>query len=453
MTPDEWQTSTVSNLASADGTHHSAVDTVLDSLSTVKRTNAEYGRQRDATNHRFFQKIENTKELKQQLSTRIRSVSQAIDHSEWSSKKLWTSLQALVQPTELCRSRLTQRQRRPKRELVMDPFQETLAREEQELGSAKARLTEAFQETQRLIRELQNQRAVLEADQQDKQHALATDMLCVDRKTAYKESYLHRMDKSYHRSGVPLKAMLPEILATPRGGVGGFDDTEGRSQEASRQKATLKGIERAVGLEEAAKERWKASSLTMESCLKAVGAAHRQTQQEMGAKIEHTELLRQELLKQRKATEQKVSETQRCLALAMEKLSFIQKPISANAERHRIRGSRTPREATTDQVTEALKTQQHALQDKEEQLHNQVVALQRNLEELQRALRHLEDDVSDKDRALTIDRGCASSKDSAHSDYSYGFSKVGHGQRHFADTASSKKRQVSLPVSPSARRG
>lgn len=450
MTPDEWQASTVSNLAHADGTHHGAVDTVLDSLATVKRTNTEYGRQRDVTNHRFFQKIENTKELSQQLSTRIRCVNQAIEHSEWSAKKLWTSMQALVRPAELCRSRIAQRQKRPKRELVMDPFQEALAHEEQELGTAKARLTEAFQETQRLIRELQSQRAALEADLQDKQHALATDMLCVDRKTAYKESALHRVDKSYHRAGVPLKAVLPEILGTPRSGM---DDTDGRAQEALRQKATLKNVERAAQLEEAAKERWKASNQTMESCLKAVTAAHKQTQLEMGAKVEHTELLRQELMKQRKATEQKMHETQRCLALAAEKLSFIQKPINANSERHRIRAGRTPREATSDQVTEALKTQQIALRSQEEQLQNQVTALQRNLDELHRALRHLEEDIFDKDRAIAIDRGCSSSKDQAHRDYSYGFSKVGHGQRHFADTASSKKRQVSMPVSPTLRRG
>lgn len=69
------------------------------------------------------------------------------------------------------------------------------------------------------------------------------------------------------------------------------------------------------------------------------------------------------------------------------------------------------------------------------------------LSELQLTRSRLDDDITDKDRVLAIDRSCATGKNVAHSDYSYGFSKIGNKQRHFADTASARKRAVTLDIS------
>merc|ERR1719362_1850171 len=109
------------------------------------------------------------------------------------------------------------------------------------------------------------------------------------------------------------------------------------------------------------------------------------------------------------------------------------------------------REAITDEVTEALHDQLTALQGKKMQLQSQVAALQASMDELNSHRQHLLDDIADKDRALAIDRGCASGKKEAHGLHSFGFGKVGQGQSHNAETASSWNRQ--MPSSTLVRNG
>lgn len=435
--PEDWQTSVVDNLGQANDAHRQTVGTIADSVLSIRRTNAECNRQRDNVHGHLSQKIRNTEELRQQLSTRIRSIRQATEHSEWSLSKLQNAHQALASPLDTCRQRLHLRQKRPKREMVFDPFQESLLSEEKELQSARSRLSDAVSDTQKLIRELKQMNGELEADMQDKQHALQIDSLC-----AHKKAYDYtKLDKIYSRKDTGLKPIFPEITATPRGGLGG-GETEGRVQERARQVATLRTIESALRLEQAAKDRWQVSNETLDACARATNLAFKTTQADMGAKIEHTELLRQELVKQRKATEQKISDANRCLQMTMDKLAFLEKPMSANRERSKIRSQRTPREATSDEVSEALYAQQHALHGKKLQLQGQVNAIRQRIDELEQAHQVLIDDITDKERALDIDRQCASCKNTAHAHLSFGFAKVGQGQRQFSDTASSMLRQV-----------
>lgn len=438
--PDEWQASVVGNLAQADGNHRQAARDMLDGMSTIRSTNAEHGRQRDTVHSHFAQKIRNTEELAQQLATRIRCNKVSIEHSEWSLQKLKAALQALSAPIELCKSRIMMREKRPKRERIFDSFQEALLHEEKELQAAKQRILEAIADTQRHLKTLMQHREDLSADLNDKRHALSLDSMCVDKKAVDILSP-SKLDKCYNRRGTPVKMVLPEILGSPRETPPG-PETDGRQQERQRQQATFKHLELAMRAEQAVKERWQQTSDLLDKCQAATAAAFKATQGEMGAKIEHTELLKQELLKQGKLTDQKIAETQKTLGHLSDKLNFIEKPMSANVQRSKIRGQRTPRESASDEVTEALHIQQHALQGKKLQLQTQAVALQAVLDELLKTHRTLQEDIDDKDRALNIDRSCAAAKNDAHSHLSFGFSKVGQGQRHFADTASSKMRQV-----------
>lgn len=424
----------------ADGKHRQAFRDMLDGMTTIRQTNAEHGRQRDSVHGRFAQKLRNTEELAQQLATRIRCNKASAEHSEWSLQRLRAALQALNAPTELCRSRIAMREKRPKRERVSDSFQEALLREEKELQAAKQRITEAVADTHRQLKVLAQHREALTADLNDKQHALAIDSVCVDKK-AMEVLSPSKLDKCYNRKGAPIRMVLPELLGSP-GYDPGSPESDGRQQERQRQSATLRVVDLAAKAEQAVKERWQQTADALERCQAATSAAFKATQAEMGAKVEHTELLKQELLKQSKLTDQKILETQKTLSLLGDKLNFIEKPISANVQRANIRGQRTPREATSDEVTEALHGQQHALQGRKLQLQAQAVALQGALDELHNTRRTLLEDIADKDRALNIDRSCAAAKRDAHANLAFGFSKVGQGQRHFADTASSKMRQV-----------
>lgn len=439
--PEEWQNSVVGNLTQANGVHRQAASDMAGGMATIRLTNAEHGRQRDSVYGQFSQKIRNTEELTQQLTTRARACKVAHEHSEWSLQKLKAALQALSAPIELCKNRIAMREKRPKRERTFDSFQEALLREEKELQAAKQKLMEAIADTQRHMKHLAQCREELKADLNDKQHGLSLDTLCVDKKAIDMLSPA-TLDRCYNRKGVPMNMVLPELLGTPREGR----ESEGRAQERQRQKSTFKGIENALKTEQAAKERWQQTADLLDKCQAATTAAFKSTQAEMGARIEHIELLKQELLKQSRLTDQKISETEKTLGLTTDKLNLIEKPISANVQRTKIRGQRMPREAGNDEVTEALHSQQHALQGKKLQLQSQVTALHSSLEELQNARRSLLEDIADKDRALGIDRACAAAKNDAHSNYSFGFSKVGQGQRHFADTASSKMRQMPHPT-------
>merc|ERR1712159_530891 len=121
-------------------------------------------------------------------------------------------------------------------------------------------------------------------------------------------------------------------------------------------------LDRAVRLEEQAKARWQATTVLLEDCKQATATAHKKTQLEMGNKIADTEILRQELNKQRKSTDAKIVEAKRVLGLTSQKLASMGKPITANSERTRIRDTRTPREAFADEVTEALDLQRSRLE-------------------------------------------------------------------------------------------
>eukprot|EP00747_Dinoflagellata_sp_TGD_P131899 gnl/TRDRNA2_/TRDRNA2_175026_c0_seq7.p1 gnl/TRDRNA2_/TRDRNA2_175026_c0~~gnl/TRDRNA2_/TRDRNA2_175026_c0_seq7.p1 ORF type:complete len:467 (+),score=130.40 gnl/TRDRNA2_/TRDRNA2_175026_c0_seq7:156-1556(+) len=440
--PHDWQRSVVGNLSKADGAQRKAQNTIEEGLIAVRKTNMEQSRQRDAVHDKFYQKIENTKELSSQLSSRIRSVASTIEHTVWSHEKLQAAIAALQEPLQLIKSRIAMRAKRPKREKVFDSFQEALLREEKELQTAKMHLTNAASDTLHVMQELKARKEDLESDLRDKEHALSIDKSCVDKKTMRAQNL--NLDKLYSTGGSSMKMVLPEILMSARGD-GTFDShqaSEGRREEAQRQKATLKDIEKALRAEQLAKDRWQTTNVLLENCKKNCDACFKITQAEMGAKIEHTELLRQELVKQRKLTEQKIQHTQDSLAIVNEKLKLIEKPLAATATRSHIRTQRNVREIITDEVSEALREQHEALEVRKMQLQEQAAVSQHTLEVLEDSRQHLLEDIADKDKALAIDRSCAAAKNAAHGDYSFGYSRVGGGEKYFADTASSMKRQV-----------
>jgi hypothetical protein len=428
-------------MSTAGKAHSQANESLVSSMTAVRITNSECSKHRNDVHARLQQKVDNTKELCSLLASRIRSVKCTLDHSDWSLKKLYEAMAALQEPLEICRGRINLRQKRPNREQVYDPFQEALLKEDRELMNAKGKYSEAIAELQNIMKQLQDQLAELEADKQDKDHAMHIDSLCKDRKKAYEANNNVKLDKVFTGGAVALREVLPEILSSPRD-----CETAGRVQERQRQKGTMILMERGMKLEEQAKQKWQATTALMDQCKASTANAWKKTRLDMGAKIADTEHLRQELTKQCKVTEFKMAETKRMLGLTQQKIDLIGKPITANTERTRIRGTRTPREAMADEVSKALQLQQSGLETQKTILQRQVDGLHDTLQELESAREQLLKDVSDKEKALAIDRSCAAAKNAAHGNYSYGVAKVGDGQRIFADTSSSMKRRVPINV-------
>mmetsp|Transcript_8812 Transcript_8812/g.16105 ORF Transcript_8812/g.16105 Transcript_8812/m.16105 type:complete len:453 (+) Transcript_8812:45-1403(+) len=431
----DWHSSVASNLTRADDAHRQATGSYATSIQGIQGSNTARNKKRDMLHDQFNQKIENTKELSQQLSTRIRSIKSTIDHSEWSLRKLTDAIQALIHPMELCKTRLGMRLKRPKREQVFDAFQQALLAEEQELQRTKTSLQNAAAETQKLIRDLRNDLASLEADLNDKQSSYHIDTLCTSRKKAV-EANNAKLDKLYNRSGVPLSEVLPELFQPSEA-----QESGGRFQERSRQKGTLSIIERAMKLEEICKQRWQATNGLLAATHQSTYQALKRTQTEMGAKVADTEILRQELNKQRRTTDTKIAEMKKCLGLVVERLRGIEKPLAANAERSRYRATRVPREAGEDEVSEALFAQHLTLEEQKRSLQNHVNRTVASLDELENSRYQLMEDIADKEKALNIDRSCAAAKNTAHGQYSYGVAKVGEGQRIFSDTSSSNSKK------------
>lgn len=434
--PEEWKAAVVTNLSTADSSHQKAVDNMQTGMLAVRATNAEQGKHRDHVHAHFTQKIANTKELVQQLSSRISSMQKTIQHTEWSLKRLEEAKQLLVSPLEVCRKRLELREKLPRRERVADPFQDALHQEEKEILAAKGRYMQAISDTQRNLRELKQKQQDLEVDLRDKKHAQHLDTMCVDKK-ARDVHFPTKLDKSYDRQGgVPVKQPLPEL-------TGGREaDTPGREQERYRQKSTLHSVEAALASESSARTRWADTSNLMDATSKIVKAAYNNSQAELAKKVEHTEVLTEELIKVSKCTSQKMAGLANSLNLAQEKIMGIDKPISANLHREQIRSRRAPREAHLDQVSEALHGQQQMLQSKKMSLQSQAGSMHAALNELGHTNKMLLDDIADKTRALEIERSCAAVRNNAHGGFAYGFSRVGTGQKHLADTATSKMRQT-----------
>jgi len=446
--PEDWQGSVVENLSMADTSHKQARSNVNTGMLTVRSTTTEHTRQRDSLHSRFAQKIQNTKELAQQLSSRIHALHKATQHTEWSLEKLKASFEALKEPYERCKQRLQLRQKLPQREKVFDSFQEALLAEEKELQAARQNLAVAISETTRMLRELKGMTQELEFDLRDKKHAETLDTLCIDKKMRDLQIPAN-LDKCYSRSGgTPHKQALPE-LSVPPSTTWGAPETEGKDQERTRQKSTIQNLDQALRTEDFARQRWAESNELMEACQKTLKRAVQTTQAEMSAKVEHTEVLRQELLKQSKATTSKTKELEKYLGLTTDKLQSLEKPLTANAQRAQIRSCRTPREDISDQVTEALHDQMHSLKGKKLQLQAQTLAMQDTYRDLQMTQRSLCEDIADKNRAIAIERDCAGLKKDAHAAHSFGFAKVGRGQRHFSDTASSMLRSADRSPMPS----
>jgi len=449
--PEEWHGAVFDTLSQADSSHLKASQDIYGGVSAVRSTNAEYGRQRDTVHQHFVQKLANTHELVSELSSKIHSVKKCAQHCEWSLKQLQSASQALATPISICQKRLQLRSKLPRREQVQDAFQEALHREDQELEAAKARYTTAVIATKRTIQDLRMRQQDLEDDLRDKQHGLKLDNTCVDKKVL-KDAFPSNLDKCYNRTGtawgtvagVP-RMKTPSVVGT----------SPGFQQEQMRQSATRSNIEKATRTEEAAQSRAAESTMLLETTSRILKEAHRQTQVEMANKVEHTEVLRQELLKQQRATLSKISALQKYLGLTDEKLQAIEKPLTANALRDRIRSAKVRREAISDHVSEALHDQQRALQGKKLELQSQTAVMKQTLDELLCMARQLAEDIEEKDQALTIDRACAGVKNPAHSTLGYGFARIGGGQRHLSDTGSSKMRQTptglrasSLPETP-----
>jgi hypothetical protein len=416
-----------------------------ESIEQIRKTNAEMAKNRDRVYEKFAHKIKHTEELHSLLHRRINIIQSCSEHSEWSIKNLRVCLDALTQPTETCKQRLALRQKRPKREFVLDPFQEALLAEQKELFNAKARLHDAIAHSVNIANSLKHMSDELEADSQDKAHALQVDNLCISKKFIAASASSSKLDKVYHRSPGPIHA---EIATITRNGapLAASASSEGFEQEKNRQLATMQLIDDAVSLERQAKERWQASSDTMDLTSKATATAFRATQAAMGAKIEHTELLRQELTKQCTLVAKKIANMRKCLGLTCDKINLIEKPKNANCQRTKIRSGRVFREATFDEASEALGAQQSTLLSEQCDLKDKVGDMRVALKELEAAHAQLVSDIQAKDQALAIDRQCASCRKIADQNMSFGFAKIGQGQQHFSETASSMTRQY-RPIS------
>lgn len=418
-------------MVEARGKHRRAAEHHASSMQAIRHTNAEVSRARDDVHSKFTQKIKNSEVLSQKLSSRIRANKSSTEHTEWSLSKIAQAIQDIDTPIHVCKSRIAMRQRRPKRELVFDSFQEALLQEEKILMATKVRLQSARDDSQAILAELRRVREDLERDLAEKQHGLSLDVHCVAKVTRG-----GKLDKVYDRQGAVLSTV--EAVNSARQEA----ETTGQTNEKSRQNATLRDIDMAEELERNVKAHLQDTSAFLDSAQKTRAAAAKATQEEMRAKIEHTELLKQELVKQCKLTDGKIAETNKMLVMVSEKLEYIGRPMTANAFRQSIRNQRTQREGDSDEVTESLHNQMHALRAKKPELQGRIEALAQTLRELQAARAELAGDIADKDKALAIDRGCAATKNAAHGTLSYGFSKVGQGERHFAETASSMLRQV-----------
>lgn len=309
----------------------------------------------------------------------------------------------------------------------------------------KKKMSEAIADTQQQMENLLRARQTLTVDLQEKERSLGIDNMCVHKKA--RDLLTPRLDKSYSRQPVQPKVVLPEVSGTPRENA----ETDGRRKERIRQQETLRDIEMAMQIEQAAKDQWQKTASLLHGAARGVVKSHKHTQTEMGVRIEHTELLKHELLKQSKNLDQKVADTHKKLKLVLERLQMLEKPIAANMQRTGHRGQKMHREAIADEVTEALHDQLNALHGKKMQLQSQAAALHASMDELNSHKQHLLDDIADKDQALAIDRSCASGKKEAHGLHSFGFAKVGQGQSQFSETASSWNRQ--MPSSTLVRNG
>eukprot|EP00746_Dinoflagellata_sp_MGD_P005331 gnl/MRDRNA2_/MRDRNA2_110332_c0_seq1.p1 gnl/MRDRNA2_/MRDRNA2_110332_c0~~gnl/MRDRNA2_/MRDRNA2_110332_c0_seq1.p1 ORF type:complete len:473 (+),score=105.41 gnl/MRDRNA2_/MRDRNA2_110332_c0_seq1:124-1542(+) len=433
-TPAHWNAATGGNLSSAQRAHKMADEQFQMSQMSHFATRCDNIKNYQNVHNNFQRKVHATKQLKDLLQERIKSVTGSINLTKSSLAMLQNKSQAKIAPLQLCTWRQEQRSQRPQREMIRDPVEIALEEEKDVLIDSQNSLNKSAEKTQAMIKLLKSWLEELEFDHQNKNHAYDVDNKCTNtmHKTwptsgGVKDSrgaatYLSMTPRSGSLNGSAVPALMATNLSLPPiDASGALDMSYGQhldhmnaamhmDQEEKRQQETLTRIHKAKEAERAALALREDSDCNIERTDKECNFALNHVEKALGKRLEETQEMRRQLEKAINGTKQKISVMMHSMSLTGAEMQSHEEPTNLNTTRDTFRGGRTRRENIGDPVTTAMNRHHASLTHNYNVLDNCKSNETQCLMTLQKAKSDLEADLSDKTKAMNIDLTCAHKK-------------------------------------------
>lgn len=412
--PAQWHSQTETNLSMAFRAHKFADEQFTASTLGHTHTWEDNLSQYQSVHQNLCKKVGTTRQLRDLLHDRIRSMAKTIDETGHTLQALETAGTAKDEPLSLCRWRMEQRAQRPERELIRDTFEIALEKEWEILSTVSDRLQHQITKTQATVRTLTEWKNELEDDHESKVLSLETDEQCLN--TAHRTwpaKGKPRMDRTLLAAGadvargsghVPVK--MPSLPADdPSHSINAVRNA---NEEERRQSETLQRIAQARDAEKSASGLREESARIIGMIRKDCALVSKKAEEACARRIDETQTMKKKLEWTIEETERKIQSISESMSKTGANLRAHQEPASLITSREKFRNERKGTERGGDNVVTAMDKQKYRLRRNQKHLEQNHADEEGTLRTLEDAKMQLMADLSDKDKALQIDLRCQS---------------------------------------------
>lgn len=411
--PAQWHSQTETVLSMALRAHKLADEQFASSAVGHTYTWDDNVNQYQSVHKNLTKKVNATRQLRDLLKDRIQSLTRTIDDTRGICGALQAACASKDEQIKLCQWRMEQRNQRPPRELVRDPFEVALEKEHGILLKAQETLKLQTTKTETTVNALNQWKETLVVDHKTKVDSLAIDEQCMN--TAHRTwpaQGKKRMDRTLLAAGADLAGKRAGHIPVKMPSMPADDPSHSvnvvrnANEEERRQTETMQRIQQTRDTERSASGLAEESARLIAKINKDCAAAARRAEEALASRIEETKSFKAKLEWAIEETERKIQMISESMSKTGANLRSHEEPEQLCSSWDKVRNQREHGENISDPVTSAIDKQKHRLRRNQkhlEQNHNDEEATIRMLED---AKKELMSDLSDKGKALLIDLKC-----------------------------------------------
>lgn len=416
--PAQWMSQTETTIAMALRTHKMADEQFLASAVGHSYTWDDNVNQYQGVHQNLTRKVSTTRQLRDLIHERIRSLTRTIDDTKQNLASLQAACAAKDAAVNLNQWRMDQRAQRPPRELVRDQFEIALEKERDMLLMAQERLRGQLLKTENTVKSLGTWISDLVEDHQHKIESLHIDEQCMNTThRTWPAAGKPRMDRTLLAAGADVtgangKAHVPmKMPALPADEpshsismVRNANDEERRQTETLQRLAQVREAERsASGLRE---ENARCIAKGEKDC-KIMTA---KVEAALASRIDEVTTMKKKLEHIIEETDRKIQKMAESMSKTGANLRSHQEPEAICSSRDKFRqakpGPKGAGENIGDPVTTSLDKQKYRLRRNQKHLEQSAVDEENTIRMLEECKKDLMSDLGDKVQALTIDLRC-----------------------------------------------
>jgi len=395
---ERWHQKTFENLNHAKALSRHAQKSMMDNAHASNEGSRRHQNSTQNVQNMIKKKMGITSDLIKALEDRIESVEDTIRQVGESLFSLERARRSKWAPLNVCERRLELRDGRPLQELIRDQCQEAMEHERQTLLEARQELEEQTSTTKEMLMNLENAKASLVSDLQNKRHSMRIDRSCLSPGKLKSGSTQDRLVlpslqdvANYGQPPTPNTASKPVV---------------GASHEESRQLDARQLIQAAIHLEEDAVRLCNASDAAMIATKKECTRASNMALDALARRCHETDDLKKRIEIQLRETDETIVQTEMSLTKTKKKLDSHEQPLNALDKQFHMRGKRTQTESIRDNVHEELESHLDSVKKSVKALSNKYQSTKDVLEQLRSSKDRMVQDHRSKQSALKIDDSC-----------------------------------------------